>query len=292
MPPNRSETPKITPVILAGGQGSRLWPLTSSKRPKPFLKVFSGRSLLQKTVWRVRGKYFDAPVFVTEERNRKRLIRDLTEIGMDSGRFIFEEEARNTAPAITAAALCLRDDNPLILVMPSDHDMTQPEAFRDLVYQAAQLHADGSITIFGISPRKASRHFGYIIPDADGRQVRRFIEKPDEKTANALIIQENALWHSGMFLCRADDLCKLIERHDPPLFGSVKAGLREIKAWKKKGEITMRTDECVNIPSISFDYAILEKVGPRNVFTLHLHWSDVGTRLALLMSVLRRLTIK
>lgn len=269
---------QITPVILAGGRGRRLWPLTTVLKPKPFLKLFSKHSLLQKTILRVRG--FDDPVIVTERAYAAYLGNALDGNSCQPKSVIYEPVGRNTGPAILAAAFVLRHENPLMLVMPSDHVIGDDGQFRRQVQAIAEDHARGSITVLGISPRCANPHLGYIVP-GDGEagvlsSVAAFVEKPDIARAERLIAERGALWHSGMFLCHAQDLCVMAEELAPEMYGAARDAVPDI-AGRAQPEVFLDENTYVNIPSISIDYTILEKAVNRFVGVLNVKWCDIGT---------------
>lgn len=283
MPPDPSDI-VVTPVILAGGKGARLWPLTSPSRPKPFLRLFSKYSLFQKTLQRAAG--FASPVIVTEKAYLPFVERDLEALGVVPKMIIVEPKGRNTAPAVIAAALLLQADNALMLVMPSDHVIDEMAVFKSRAHHLAQRHQTGSITLIGIEPCTPNPHFGYILPAkvvegdsvcCDGVfSVADFIEKPAVKVAKTLIKKKNAFWHSGMFLCFADDLCRMAEAEVPEIIDNTRKSLP-----KSGGERCIRKflmdDAYVKNSSISVDYTILEAVSSCYVGAMRVKWQDVGT---------------
>jgi len=206
----------ITPVILSGGSGTRLWPLSREAHPKQFLPVIGAHSLLQATALRLRGLSAQAPIVVANESHRFLVAEQLQAIGIPAGALLLEPVGRNTAPAIAAAAFqaLAADPDAVLLVMPSDHAITDVAGFQAAVTQALSAAQGGAIVTFGIVPEAPETGFGYIKAKAgEGvRAIERFVEKPDAATAEAYVASGDYFWNSGMFLFKArvylDELSK------------------------------------------------------------------------------------
>lgn len=195
---------KLQPVLLSGGSGTRLWPLSREAYPKQFLPLGDEKTMVQATWLRVEPLTSLPPLVVANEGHRFLVAEQLREIRAPQPRILLEPVARNTAPAIAAAALCALEDgqDPLLLVLPSDHVITNPEAFRNAVEQASPAAEAGALVTFGVVPSHAETGFGYI--QAGGGQgvqpVLRFVEKPDADTAAQYLAEGGYYWNSGMFL--------------------------------------------------------------------------------------------
>ena len=233
----------LHPVILAGGSGTRLWPLSREFYPKPFLSVSGGRSMLQDTILRLDGiGDLEKPLVVCNEEHRFLVAEHSRQIGRLPRSIVLEPVGRNTAPALTLAALAVcdhTDDGPdgVILALPADHVIGEVEAFQIAVGVAARLAESGDIVTFGITPTFPSTGYGYI---RRGREVSRkemggrgsgslafeleeFVEKPDEETARAMLATEEFLWNSGMFVMRASAWLEEIERFRPDIADACRA---------------------------------------------------------------------
>lgn len=290
---------EITPVILAGGKGMRLRPLTSEKSPKPFLKPFSRFSLLQETALRTRG--MDQPVVVTHELYGMQAAQELYALGFDE-RVICEPEGRSTAPAIALAALALARENRPMLVMPSDHYIEDDAIFRACVCEAAEKLAKGRPVILGVLPEGPQTRYGYITADQSGA-VQRFVEKPDEARARALLAEENCYWNTGIFLIRPRCYLDFLRRFAPDVHASVYKSFRAATQTHSfllaNKNIYCRTRLC------SVDHDIMENIiktepkGTANkagtneigirVLPLSTRWHDIGCWQSLLRVKLKTL---
>lgn len=270
---------KISPLILCGGSGTRLWPLSRSRYPKQFLKMGT-KSLFEETLERASGlPDATAPVVICNEEHRFLVAATLQEMNAPA-QIILEPFARNTAPAVALGAIDAleRHDDPLLLVMPSDHVISDNEAFATAVMEAVLCAKDGALVTFGVVPTQPETGYGYIrLGEAlpHGRMVAQFTEKPDRETAEAMLADGGFLWNSGIFLFRASAYLEELEKHDP----RIAACCRE--AWKtarrdadfiRPGNAPL--EEC---PSQSIDYAIMEKTDRAVVVPLHAQWSDLGS---------------
>ena len=264
----------ITPVILTGGSGTRLWPVSRTARPKQFLPLFGKTTMLEDTIARATGEGFGAPLLVggAAQEDMLQLLA-----GSDAA-IILEPEGRNTAPAIALAALVLEPDTPM-LVMPSDHAIADPDAFRAAVTNARALAAQGWLVTFGITPDGPETGYGYIEQgaalDVGGYRAARFIEKPDRATAEQLITAGGHYWNGGIFLFTAGAYLEALDRHAPDILAGARAaydaGHRDGTVHRPDAAAFART------PSISIDYAVMEKAEQVALVPVSMGWSDVGS---------------
>ena len=273
----------MIPVILSGGSGTRLWPLSREAFPKQFLALVGSDSMLQATWRRVAPLASGAPIVVAGEAHRFMVAEQLREAGCDAATILLEPLARNTAPAIAAAALeaTREGDDPLLLVLPSDHAIADAEAFRAAVRAAAASAEAGRLVTFGIVPTGPETGYGYIKASAgEGvRAVERFVEKPDAATAAAYVASGDYAWNSGMFLFRASAYLAELERHQPAML----AACREALARARRDVDFVRLDATAFAasPSDSIDYAVMEKTAHAAVLAIDAGWNDVGSWAAL-----------
>ena len=283
---------KIQPVILSGGSGTRLWPLSREKYPKQLLPLFGEDSLLQGTVRRVdgiEGIKLAAPMVVCNEEYRFVIAEQLRLMGKD-GVIVLEPVGRNTAPALTLAALeaVAKEEDPVLLVMPADHVILDNAAFQKVVCQGAALAAIGMVVTFGITPDCPETGFGYIqAGDSLGASfsgacsIARFVEKPDREMAQHYVDSGDYLWNSGLFMMRASVWLAAMEQCRPDILSACQA------AWKVEqldgSFVRVGKVEFEKCPSDSIDYAVMERIaaGQANlpagvVIPLSAGWSDVG----------------
>ena len=266
----------ICPIILSGGSGSRLWPLSREFFPKQLLALVSDLTLLQETARRT-DSFGDAlaPIVVCNEEHRFLVAEQLREIGKPAQALILEPEGRNTAPALTLAAMWLKQHNlnPVMLVMPADHVIADQEGLARAINEAYELAKAGRLVTFGVVP--ASPHTGYgYIRQGEGNTVAEFVEKPDLATAQQYIESGKYLWNSGLFMMQADAWLEELEKHNPEM---VKAVGNAIDTGKSDMDF-FRTDEAafLSSPSDSIDYAVMEKTDRASVVPLEAEWSDIG----------------
>ncbi len=280
---------QVVPVILCGGSGTRLWPLSRDSYPKQFLKLAGELSLFQATLERLRPLTDVAPMIVTNEQHRFLVAEQAHQIGIRDAEIILEPKAKNTAPAIAVAALrALRrhpdTDPPVMVVLPSDHLMRAPAEFIDAVRAAIETAAGGDLVTFGIVPRGPETGFGYIkaaTQDASSapRQVDEFVEKPDLETARRYVDSGDYFWNSGMFLFRADRYLEELSQHSPLILhacrNAVELGIRDLDFFR------LDTAAFERSPSDSIDYAVMEKSRRVRMMPLDAGWSDIGSWSAL-----------
>ncbi|MDF1551789.1 MAG: mannose-1-phosphate guanylyltransferase/mannose-6-phosphate isomerase [Deferrisomatales bacterium] len=265
-------------VILAGGSGTRLWPLSRAQMPKQFLPLVGEGSLFQETVERVRSLVGDDVCVVTTEETRFLVAAQLAALGIDpEGKVISEPAGRNTAPAIGLAALAA-DPDEVLLVLPSDHAMTAPAVFQDAARRAAAVADAGLLVTFGIAPSSPETGYGYIrmgvaLEEHDGfRVVERFVEKPDRETAEDYLADGGYVWNSGMFAFRAGVFLEELSRHALEVF----SGLEPLRGVVVAGN-PVPTAQYEALPKISIDYAVMERSHRVAVLPMDPGWSDLGS---------------
>jgi len=280
----------IHPVIMAGGTGSRLWPLSRQLNPKQFLRLTDDhQSMLQLTVARLDGLESADPLLICNEEHRFLAAEQMRQSGYEDARIILEPCGRNTAPAIALAALQLAKatgegaDDPLMLVLAADHLIQDVPAFQNGITRAVPLAKEGKLVTFGIVPGHAETGYGYIQrgPElAEGSyRVNRFVEKPDQKTAEEYLSSGDYLWNSGMFMFGARQYLAELEKHRPDILAICQAafdGASEDLHFTRINESIFA--EC---PEDSVDYAVMEKTDNAAVVSLEAGWSDIGSWSAL-----------
>ncbi len=274
-------TSKIIPVLLCGGSGTRLWPLSRKSYPKQFVNMIGEGSLFQQAAHRLSGDDFSAPMVITSSESRFIATQQLTEAGIDPGKILLEPEARNTAPALLAAALvAIKDDaDALLLAAASDHFIQQPDLFRTSVRRGVGAANAGNIVTFGISPDKPETAYGYLELDLDGDAngvvpLKQFVEKPDEENAARMLEAGNFMWNSGIFLFKATTLIEAFQAHAPDTLTHVSAAVSEARS--DLGFLRLAEAPWSLCEDISIDYAIMEKVSNLSVVVHQGDWSDLG----------------
>ncbi|MGE4063841.1 MAG: mannose-1-phosphate guanylyltransferase/mannose-6-phosphate isomerase [Rhodospirillaceae bacterium] len=278
---------RLFPVILSGGSGSRLWPLSREEFPKQLQPLTSEKSLLQETALRlgsVKGLDIQPPIVVCNEAHRFIVAEQLRAIGMDPKAVVIEPQGRNTAPAAAVAALLLEDTpDDLMLIMPSDHSVRDPDAFRDAVAAAADVAQMNHLVTFGIRPKAPATAYGYIKrgADIDGRAfaVERFVEKPDAATAARFLEEGGYDWNGGIFLCPVGLYLSELEKNEPEIVPGCRRALKD----GKNDLFFFRLDPTsfAEIPSQSIDYGVMERTDKAAVVPVDMGWSDVGSWSAL-----------
>jgi len=279
-------TLSFQPVILSGGSGTRLWPMSRKLLPKQFLALISRHTLFQETALRVKPiPGCEAPIVVCNDEQRFLAAEQLREVGIDAAPMILEPAARNTAPAIAAAALAALDRNPhaLLLVLPSDHTITRPEIFRKDASSALRLAQAGYLATFGIVPSSAETGFGYIergpALEEGAFKVASFREKPDRASAEAFLASGRFLWNSGMFAFSAEKYLAELERFDPAMLAAVRAAYA--RSARDLDFLRLEREAFARCPANSIDYAVMERTLDAVVVQTDPGWSDVGTWQAL-----------
>lgn len=280
----------LIPVVLAGGSGSRLWPMSRASHPKQLLRITGARSMLVETLARFETLDVAEPIVVCQEAHRFLVAEQLREAGW-SADILLEPAMRNTAPAIALAALQAMSHDPdaLMLVLPADHAITSPEALIQAMVPAQAAARQGRLVTFGVTPTRAETGYGYIeigietgidveSGEASGTEampIRRFVEKPDAETAQAYVASGRYLWNSGMFLMRADRYLQELEQQRPAMLEAV------TKAWEGRQAdldfLRVAAEPFVGCDAESIDCAVMENTADASVVALDAGWSDVGS---------------
>ena len=273
----------LQPVLLSGGSGTRLWPLSREAYPKQFLPLAGDDTMVQATWLRVAPLAGAAPIVVANEEHRFLVAEQLRQIGAPVPAIILEPVGRNTAPAIAAAALhaLAGGEDPLLLVLPSDHVVRDPEGFRNAVHKAVPAAEAGALVTFGIVPDAPETGFGYIQAETgEGlRRVSRFVEKPDEATAQSYLDAGGYYWNSGMFLFRASRYLEELRRFRPDIVDAVTLAFGS--AQRDGDFIRLDKTAFAASPADSIDYAVMEKTAEAMVLPVDIGWNDVGSWSAL-----------
>lgn len=269
---------RIIPVILSGGSGTRLWPMSTPERPKQFLSLTDERTMFQLTVGRTADAgRFAPPVIVASARHANLVEAQLEEISVRPGALILEPCARNTAPAIALAAL--GGGRAPLLVMPSDHVIGDPDAFQRAIAAALPLLDDGWLVTFGIEPEGPETGYGYIEAgeplNGQTRQVIRFVEKPDRARAEAMLAAGSHFWNGGIFLFRADMFLEALQVHAPAILEATRASIET--ATRNGHRVLPEGQAFASSPADSIDYAVMEKADRVAVVPVAMGWSDVGS---------------
>lgn len=271
----------ITPVLLCGGSGTRLWPLSRKSFPKQFATILGEESLFQASAKRFSGEGFRDPMLVTGDSFRFIVGEQLGAHDLTAHSILIEPEGRNTAPAAVAAALMLAKSDPkaLMLLVPSDHAVTDAQAFRDAITAGAVAAQDGQIVTFGITPNRPETGFGWLESGAETypsvMKLEQFIEKPDKAKATELLKDARYLWNAGVFLARADVMIDAFRTHAPDVLSAVETAME--KATFDLGFTRIDPSAWADVPDISIDYAVMEKAGNVSVVRFDGKWSDLGS---------------
>ena len=269
----------ITPVILSGGAGTRLWPLSRPERPKQFLALTGPETMLAMTAGRVADRArFAPPLVVASAAHRAEIAAQLADAGAGDATLILEPAGRNTAPAIALAALAAAPDA-LLLVMPSDHLITDPAAFHAAVEAGVSSARDGWLLTFGMTPTHPETGFGYIERGTElapgVHRTRRFVEKPDLATAESYLAAGTFLWNGGIFLFRADAMIAALATHAPRVLDAARVAMAG--AVRDGQAILPDAGAFGASPSISIDNAVMEGSDRVAVVPAAMGWSDVGS---------------
>ncbi len=278
---NKMNNANIHPVILCGGSGTRLWPVSRAAFPKQFVKLHGDGSLFQQAASRLSGEGFADPLIVTSDPFRFTAQEQLNDIGIQHSAIMLEPEGRNTAPAVLAASLwaAQRDPNAVLLIASSDHVVSDPAAFRDAVKAALPAALSGNIVTFGIRPDRPETGYGYLELEEKDIEVcaplKRFVEKPDLADAEAMLVAGTYLWNAGIFLFRADTMLEAFQKYEPSMVTHAEAAMRNSK--QDLGFLRLDPEAWSRLKSISIDYAIMEKANNLSVMPYSGHWSDLGS---------------
>ena len=274
----------IVPVILSGGSGTRLWPLSRQQYPKQFLSLLGNNSMFQETILRLKGlENLLDPIVVCNDNHRFLVAEQLNQIGINNASIILEPVGRNTAPAITAAMLQIINgvdkQDSIMLVLSADHEINDIEEFQKTI-NVAKIYAEkGRLVTFGIVPKSPNTGFGYINFSGDENsdifEVKKFVEKPNQKTAESYINDGCYLWNSGMFMFDSKQLLQELSSYCPEILNAVRQSFDN--ATQDLDFIRLESDFFESSPNNSIDYALMEKSNNVVVIKLDVGWSDVGS---------------
>lgn len=274
--PKSGERLRIRPVLLSGGSGKRLWPLSRDERPKQFLKLLGETTLFEATLARVADRnLFLAPMIVCGERHVPLVEEGLRRLAIDDATILVEPVARNTAPALAIAAASATGQE-YQLVLPCDHHVADTAAFLAAVRDGLVAAAAGGLVTFGIEPERPETGYGYIAaaPGVGLRGVERFVEKPDRASAERMIAAGGHYWNAGIFMWRSDAFLSELERCAPDVHGAATASIAPLAPEVRLARAS--ATEFSRSPSISVDYAVMERTSRAMVVPARLGWSDVG----------------
>lgn len=282
----------IVPVILAGGSGTRLWPLSRKLYPKQFMRLVDEHTLLQSTLLRLQGlEGCRSPIVLCNEKHRFMVAEQLREIGIDSGTIVLEPVGRNTAPALAVAAMLAgrQHQDPVLMALPSDHHIQHPDQFLATAEQGVDFALQGYLVTFGIVPTAPETGYGYIRKgdpvvapgvrekgtSAQGWIIAEFVEKPDLATARVYLDSGNYCWNSGMFVFCADKLIQEMQTHAPAMVKNCRQAVDKGRTDLDFFRLDRRAFEAC--PSDSIDYAVMEKTRAGVMLALESGWSDLGS---------------
>ena len=274
----------MIPVILSGGSGTRLWPLSRGHYPKQFLPLVSDHTMVQETVLRLDGlKGLKAPLAVCNEDHRFMMAEQLWEIGVKPAAIILEPMGRNTAPAVAMAALTATSEDDVLLILPADHVISDLDIFHKAVVQAKALAEQGFLVTFGIVPTEPETGYGYIKRDTlqhgSAYSVAAFVEKPDAETAKHYLKSGDFYWNSGMFAFKAGSFLTELEKFNPDMLAICRQALKAAKV--DMDFVRLDKEIFSTCPADSIDYAVMEKTDKAVVIPLDAGWNDVGSWSAL-----------
>lgn len=273
---NNNERLRVRPVLLSGGSGTRLWPLSRDELPKQFLPLIGAGTLFEATLLRVADRRtFLAPLIICGEGHVCHVREGLARLGIGDATIVIEPVARNTAPALALAASVAQQAE-YQLVLPCDHHIGDTQAFLEAVGQGLVGAAGGSLVTFGVEPDRPETGYGYIAAEAGigPRPVNRFVEKPDLSGAKQMIADGGHFWNAGIFLWRTDSFFEELRSWAPDIHSAVVASVAG--ALPETGLIRARLSEFSRSPSISIDYAVMERTNRAMVVPVSMAWSDVG----------------
>ena len=259
-------------LILCGGSGTRLWPISRSLMPKQFARLFDGASLFQRTV-KTNSRICSAQYIVSNAEQYFLAKDQLEEVHADDVRFLLEPVGRNTAPAIALACLGLNPDD-IVLVSPSDHVIRKTDAYEECLRKAETFAEKGFMVTFGITPTGPETGYGYI--ESDGEDVKRFVEKPNLETAKKYVESGKFFWNSGIFCFKVSTFLDELATYSPDILNAAKIAFANAKKENKDALVRVDHEDMMNIPSNSIDYAVMEKSSKVKVVPSDIGWSDLG----------------
>ena len=277
--------PKLIPVLLCGGVGSRLWPVSREARPKQYLNLIGEQSMFQQTLGRLHGLPQASPIVVCSEQHRFLVAEQMRQLGICSPSIVLEPAGRNTAPAIAIAAIdaLTKDPEAVLLVLPADHHIADVEALQSAVNEALIVVEEGRLITFGLIPNRPETGYGYIRCgkglSGSISELAEFVEKPDIATAEAYLESGDYVWNSGMFMFRADVYCEALATHRPEMLKICRQAMAAASA--DMDFVRPDPELFLSCPSDSIDYAVMEKTDRGAVVSLDCGWSDIGAWSAL-----------
>ena len=274
----------MIPVILSGGSGTRLWPLSRRHYPKQFLPLVSNNTMIQETLLRLTGiSGLKAPIAVCNEDHRFMMAEQLREIDVTPAAIILEPLGRNTAPAVALAALTATSEDDVLLILPADHVIENVQAFQHAVSQAKLLAEQGYLVTFGIVPTEPETGYGYIKRSTEAvdeaYKVASFVEKPNLETAKTYLESGDYYWNSGMFAFKASSFLSELEKYNPDMLEKCQQALKAAKV--DMDFVRLDKEIFATCPSDSIDYAVMEKTAKAVVIPMDAAWNDVGSWSAL-----------
>ena len=272
----------ISPVILSGGAGTRMWPISRRATPKQFHRLVGDESLLQRTITRLLGNSdrFLAPIILGSVNHQELIQEQLREIQVRPAQLVLEPLVKNTAPAIAALCAAREQAAPggIVVVLPADHGIADDKAFAETLISGAEAAQDGQIVIFGVTPTRPETGYGYIHARAASgraRPVEAFKEKPDLATAEQFLASGDYFWNAGIFMFRTDVMMAEMERHCPDILA---AAQKAVSAGAVDGEsLTLDAAAFDQAVELSIDFAVMERTGNAAVIPLDAQWSDIGS---------------
>ncbi len=260
-------------IILCGGNGTRLWPISRTLMPKQFVKLFDDKSLFQLTI--ERNRVMCKEQFIVSNAEQYFLAVDqLEEMNHSDNKFLLEPVGRNTAPAIALACWALSSES-IVLVSPSDHLVKDEVAYAKVLKEAKKLAEEDNLVTFGITPKFAETGFGYI--EADGQDVKAFHEKPDKETAQKYVDAGNFYWNSGIFCFKAGVFLEELQKYAPEIYKTSKIAFDNLKIDRASDMFRIAYEDMENIPEDSIDYAVMESSTKVKVVASDIGWSDLGS---------------